>query len=130
MKGTPDGSNTFDLSTWQTGEGGAWMHWHVVDGTFNESEGTAPACTISASSLGNPNAFAYPNPASSSIRIACVSRPVGSTVRVFNSSGQRVVAPAHWVGHELVLDCASLPDGMYHVQWGDDAGSSRFVVAH
>ena len=49
-----------------------------------------------------------------------------STVRVFNSSGQQVVAPAHWVGHELVLDCASLPDGMYHVQWGDDAGFSRF----
>lgn len=130
VKGTTNGSNTFDLTTWQTGEGGTWMHWHVVDGTFNESEGTAPACTVSASSLGNPNAFAYPNPASNSIRLACSPGPVGSTVRVFNSSGQQVVAPAHWVGHELVLDCASLPDGMYHVQWGDDAGSSRFVVAH
>ena len=70
VKGTTNGSNTFDLTTWQTGEGGTWMHWHVVDGTFNESEGTAPACTVSASSLGNPNAFAYPNPASNSIRIA------------------------------------------------------------
>ncbi|MEC8635024.1 MAG: hypothetical protein VXY58_04360, partial [Bacteroidota bacterium] len=63
-------------------------------------------------------------------RIACCSRPVGSTVRVFNSSGQQVVAPAHWVGHELVLDCASHPDGMSQVQWGDSAGSSRFLVAH
>ena len=71
VKGTTNGSNSFDLTTWQTGEGGTWMHWHVVDGTFNESEGTAPACTVSASSLGNPNALAYPNPASSSIRIAC-----------------------------------------------------------
>ena len=130
VNGTTNGSNTFDLTTWQTGEGGTWMHWHVVDGTFNESEGTAPACTASTSSLGSPNALAYPNPAADHIRIACGPRPESSTVRVFNGSGQQVVVPVQWVGYELVLDCAALPTGMYHVQWGDYAGFSRFCVAH
>jgi len=35
VKGTLNGSATFNLDDWETGSGGAWHHWFVIDGKFN-----------------------------------------------------------------------------------------------
>ena len=35
VKGTSNGSATFNLDDWETGSGGAWHHWFVIDGKFN-----------------------------------------------------------------------------------------------
>lgn len=69
-KGTMTGSQTFDLNTWNSGEGGVWEHWSVVNGVLNTGSATAPSC-----SQGNvqDNSMIelqiYPNPAQEIIHL-------------------------------------------------------------
>jgi len=56
--GTTTGENYLDLKDWQTVNGGEWLHWSAVDGTFNSETGTAADCndvSIEAIALVNPN---------------------------------------------------------------------------
>ena len=128
VKGTPDGSNTFDLSTWQTGEGGTWMHWHVVDGSFYESEGMAPACELAAPAPDGGQFVAYPNPASSRIFITTESTQTPSVWSVFSTNGQRLHVPVLRIDEGVQLDCTVLPVGIYHLHEGGSGRSIRFSV--
>ena len=130
VKGTPDGSNTFDLSTWQSGEGGAWMHWHVVDGSFYESEGMAPACELATPAPDGGQFVAYPNPASDRIFIAAESPQTPTELSIFGPNGQRLEVLVSGVLGGVELDCSTLPNGMYHVAWGGTGGACRFQVLH
>lgn len=47
IKGTSDGTNTFDLNDWLTGTGGTWNNWWVNNGVFYENPSTAPICSAS-----------------------------------------------------------------------------------
>jgi hypothetical protein len=64
VKGTMTGANTFDLSDWQTGNGGVWENWYVDNGVLVEELGSQ----INCSSFGvNETAIVsalklYPNP--------------------------------------------------------------------
>ena len=42
--GTTNGENYLDLNDWETGNGGEWLHWSVVDGVFYSENGDAPNC--------------------------------------------------------------------------------------
>ena len=42
--GTTNGENYLDLNDWETGNGGEWLHWSVVDGQFYSENGEAPNC--------------------------------------------------------------------------------------
>ena len=42
--GTTNGENYLDLNDWETGNGGEWLHWSVVDGEFYSENGEAPNC--------------------------------------------------------------------------------------
>ena len=56
--GTTTGENYLDLNDWQTGNGGEWLHWSAVDGTFNSETGSAVDCndvSIKTIVLANPN---------------------------------------------------------------------------
>ena len=128
VKGTPDGSNTFDLSTWQTGEGGAWMHWHVVDGSFYESEGMAPACELATSATDGGQFVAYPNPTTGRIFIAAESLHTTAELSIFGPNGQRLEVPILLVDKGLQLDCTVLPVGIYHLHEGGSGRSIRFSV--
>jgi cyanophycinase-like exopeptidase len=63
VHGTSTGENTFDLNDWQTGTGGRWEHWSVVDGAFSDSEGIAIDCgTVSIMNQQTNETAIYPNP--------------------------------------------------------------------
>lgn len=47
LKGTPNGTNTFNLNNWQNGQGGQWKYWHVQSGNLIESSAPPPNCTNS-----------------------------------------------------------------------------------
>lgn len=62
-KGTMAGTQTFDLSDWESGVGGVWEHWYVVNGVLTQITGTAPICSSSSleeSSMSN--LVVSPNP--------------------------------------------------------------------
>ncbi len=65
VKGTLTGTNTFDLSDWQTGSGGEWQNWSVNNGTLNETQSTAPNCdNVSLEEISEESTVSIvPNPA-------------------------------------------------------------------
>jgi cyanophycinase-like exopeptidase len=70
VKGTTTGSNTFDLSDWQTGNGGEWLHWSAQEGVFVETAGTAIECSnvgIEESDLFDFSVSIFPNPNDSGV---------------------------------------------------------------
>ena len=56
--GTTTGENYLDLNDWQTVNGGEWLHWSAIDGTFNSETGSTADCndvSIETIVLVNPN---------------------------------------------------------------------------
>ena len=45
IKGTSTGSNTFDLNDWQTGVGGNWQRWYVINGVWQSAATSQISCT-------------------------------------------------------------------------------------
>ena len=62
-KGTPFGTQTFDLNDWTTGTGGIWEYWYVQNGALTQTAGTVINCGLANSSnnLEMP-LLVYPNP--------------------------------------------------------------------
>lgn len=64
-KGTPFGTQTFDLNDWTTGTGGVWEYWYVENGVLTQTGGTAPDCGLaSLSNMDDMLISVYPNPVS------------------------------------------------------------------
>ena len=62
-KGTPFGTQTFDLNDWTTGTGGVWEYWYVENGVLTQTGGTAPDCGLANSSNNEDMPLlVYPNP--------------------------------------------------------------------
>lgn len=54
--GTTTGENYLDLNDWQTGNGGEWLHWSVIDGTFYSETGSPANCDdLSIEAILNEN---------------------------------------------------------------------------
>jgi cyanophycinase-like exopeptidase len=62
-KGTPFGTQTFDLNDWTSGTGGVWEYWYVENGVLTQTAGTAPDCGLaSLSNMDEMLISVYPNP--------------------------------------------------------------------
>jgi cyanophycinase-like exopeptidase len=46
VKGTPTGSNSFNLNDWKTGSGGSWQNWWVSNGVWQSAASIAPVCSV------------------------------------------------------------------------------------
>jgi cyanophycinase-like exopeptidase len=108
VKGTLNGSNTFDLNDWQTGTGGTWQNWSVNNGVLSESNGSAPNCTASLTSEKSATALhVFPNPAKDWVQIECASGV--ASVTVIDATGKVVLTSES----SNTLNTASLHSGMY-----------------
>ena len=134
VNGTTNGVNTFDLNTWGTGQGGTWMHWHVVDGTLYESEGTAPNCPANTSEVAADYLMVYPNPTSALLHLPLTNlagiEQGGLYVHVTDNVGRELPVTAHLSGNRIEVNCSALPDGLYQIVWNQGASMSRFQVMH
>lgn len=88
IKGDETGNNTFDLNTWQSGSGGSWHNWSVLDGVFSEQTSTPVNClpqsvNALAADLGID---IFPNPSNTEITIT--SSIYFNKIEVFNTLGQ------------------------------------------
>lgn len=127
VKGTTTGSNTFDLTDWQTGNGGTWEHWWVDQGSFQSGPGSAPACAtgLSESERSSPLQV-FPNPAQHQLQIGNLL-PTDETVRLYNAQGQLVLAKA--IGNTQVsLNVQALPAGIYHLTVNGDKSQRQQKV--
>lgn len=64
VKGDLNGSKTFNLNDWKTGNGGTWMYWYVDNGILYESAGVEPACASLLNETALEGTEIFPNPVS------------------------------------------------------------------
>lgn len=125
VKGTLTGTNTFDLSDWQTGVGGEWQDWSVANGTLNEAVGAAPSCIasllekeISLSILPNPSRDFIQIQASDKVHTACIYSVSGKQVQAIYDAANSI-------------NISSLSEGTYWLEVNFENGLAlreKFVV--
>lgn len=103
VKGTSDGSNTFDLNNWQTGTGGSWFDWSVNEGTFNEQIGDEINCGSFVDNYSLPDDISiYPNPSSDRIFISTGEMDIRDSRYVLhNTLGQKIPVKVYYHSDNL-----------------------------
>ncbi|RRO24043.1 T9SS type A sorting domain-containing protein [Flavobacteriaceae bacterium 14752] len=87
VAGTSNGTNTFDLNTWEMGNGGQWENWWVNQGNFQAQNSTAIDCdNLSAEVFENTSAHLYPNPVQEKLNIDTNQNI--KRIEVYNIKGQ------------------------------------------
>lgn len=78
IKGDETGDKTFDLNSWQTGNGGEWQDWSALEGTVQETLGNRIDCTpLSSDDLSIKSIVVlYPNPVSNKVIIKLSGLPI------------------------------------------------------
>lgn len=125
VKGTLAGTNTFDLSDWQTGSGGEWQDWSVVNGVLTEATGNAPNCNLSVEE-SEISVTLLPNPAHDFLHIEAEGT---YQVSISTIQGKRLLTETN---SPNTLDIRVLAVGSYVLQMDFDNGdlySTSVVVA-
>jgi cyanophycinase-like exopeptidase len=122
VKGALAGTNTFDLSDWQTGVGGEWQDWSVVNGVLNEAPGVAPECSASIEET-DVSVYVYPNPTQSHFHI----EGEVTHVNLMDGNGRTVQT---WEAQPSYQISSSLASGVYtiKVQSEHSIGLARIIV--
>lgn len=90
VPGTEDGSNTFNLTDWETGLGGDWEDWSVINGVLETVDGSNPDCSsLGLKSTTATGIMAYPNPFTNQIQI---DTPVSADYELYSIHGQRMLS--------------------------------------
>ncbi|EDP95247.1 T9SS type A sorting domain-containing protein [Kordia algicida OT-1] len=114
IKGTVEGTHTFDLSDWQTGTGGTWEHWSVNNGTFVASVGTQINCILSVDELAQPTVEVYPNPVKSNL-IVSAEKPI-QAIELLDGFGRIVLQKDVSNVQETSLQLLKLSSGTYFLK--------------
>lgn len=131
VKGTPDGTNTFLLTNWQTTSGGEWQEWYADAGVFNSHSNTEPIDCIpnqvSNSTLPD-DIVVRPNPAHDFLKVTTPWRV--KTATIVDASGLEIRPVISTSGTELTVNIKGLASGTYFLLLvGEDGWArSRFVV--
>ncbi len=119
VKGTANGSNTFDLNDWKSGTGGVWENWFVDNGTFNEQVGVKPNCIpLSTSQLEVDNLVQiYPNPATDYVLIKFDrTKATPKSLRIINQVEQFQKRIKLTYTNEIQIKTNDIPPGFYLVE--------------
>lgn len=119
IKGNSTGSNTFNLNSWQAGNGGSWLNWSVANGTFSEQTGNAISCNALsvAGNSSKPEINLYPNPTAGSV---VLTTPDGTALtnrlKLYNAMGQEITVTYSAISrNELTLNMEGLENGVYYL---------------
>ena len=110
INGNNAGDRWFDLSDWETGDGGEWFHWWADNGTFNQGPGAAPDCSgVGIAASAQASGFElWPNPASEQLQLTGLKEPA----RLLDVMGRTLFQlPAN----TMQLDVSELNPGLYFV---------------
>jgi hypothetical protein len=122
VPGTGAGTNYFDLSDWETGNGGTWENWSINNGVFTMAPGTNPMCDrLSTSDFENLEVNVYPNPVVDRIFIKSQS-PINS-VKVFNMLGKEIQVRLMEYNS---IDASNLSSGLYILKLRSETSEQTF----
>lgn len=128
VNGTNNGTNTFDLSDWETGDGGDWENWYVENGTLIETTGAQIDC--SALSINNNDfGFAikvFPNPTKDNFFIESETEIL--EFELFDATGQLLFFRNEFCALTISIDVRSIPTGMYFLKIQTNRGLSHYKL--
>ncbi|NBC58575.1 MAG: T9SS type A sorting domain-containing protein [Bacteroidetes bacterium] len=71
VAGTSNGTHTFDLNTWETGNGGQWENWWVNQGNFQSQNASPIDCeNLSTVEFDDESVQLHPNPVQNLLQIS------------------------------------------------------------
>ncbi|GGG54878.1 T9SS type A sorting domain-containing protein [Bizionia arctica] len=109
VPGTESGVNYFDLSDWETGNGGEWENWSVSDGDFITATGTNPQCgALSIDEVVMFEAEVYPNPLSNTLFINTKGQV--ESIKLYTILGKEINMT---LDINKPIDASLLSSGMY-----------------
>ncbi len=113
IKGNASGTNSFDISNWQTGNGGVWKNWFVQSGMLNESFSSPLDCGFTTiDEFGSADAFQiYPNPSTDFLNIKSNDKYL--KFQIFDTYG-RLVMNGEINGFQI--DINQLEQGVYRLE--------------
>ena len=117
VNGTNEGTHTFSLTDWETGNGGTWENWYVDDlSVFNETTGTQIDCSPVSSTIDNdyiePKVF--PNPFSE--RFSMESKDEIIAVSLVDVDGRKLLLENELQTYSMSINKSSLPTGVYFLK--------------
>lgn len=87
VAGTSGGTNTFDLNTWEAGNGGLWENWWVNQGSFQSQNASPIDCdNLSSVEFETTSLHIYPNPVQDMLNINSGQNIIN--IKVYNIKGQ------------------------------------------
>ncbi len=119
IKGDNTGTKTFNLNDWESGVGGTWYNWNVVNGMFSEQTGTPINC--SPLSVINPSIDTkleiYPNPTSGKVTIKAHNfNFLEDKIFLYNKLGQRIFVATTIIHNGIIADFSNLNSGLYFIR--------------
>lgn len=112
VPGTEDGSNTFNLADWETGIGGEWENWAVINGAFQSTPGSNPACsTLGLEEEIKMIAVAYPNPFDNQLQI---DTQIKADYEIYSINGQRMLSGT--LEGQNTIQTTLLASGIYFIE--------------
>lgn len=118
VKGTANGSRSFDLRDWESGSGGSWEYWYAEAGSLLTRPAPPPACALLGAEALAPMLFSlHPNPAAGRVWLKAGGQPIEGA-ELLDLLGRRL-AIFRQDGRDWHLSVESLPPGLYLVRaWG------------
>jgi cyanophycinase-like exopeptidase len=128
IKGNIQGSNTFNLQDWQTGEGGEWFYWYVDNGVLKTT--AAPELDISNPLNPDQNGLNFfPNPVKGYLNIENTSATPIKSVTLYDLAGRMIDVMVTETSSDLRIDISDLRSGAYvlRIARGDELVSKKII---
>jgi len=128
IRGNAQGTNTFDLVDWQSGNGGDWFHWYVDEGVLNIHE--ANYLDINYYELPNnkPLLNIYPNPASDYLYVENNTDQPITSYSIFDITGRIIMHGESQEADLLSLNISQLILGTYILRVFQKEISEVFLI--
>ncbi len=122
VHGTNQGTNTFDLTDWQSGSGGEWLNWYVINGEFYEEEGESIDCSSVAVSeeYFQEEVHVFPNPSTGNF-VVTASLPL-KKISVYSLSGKLVYTKKIQGVKSMEFQAEKWIEGFYSLQIWTETG--------
>jgi cyanophycinase-like exopeptidase len=111
VAGTTAGTNYFDLSDWQSGSGGTWENWSVVNGTFTAVGGLPVECSLNAENFTTEKTAIYPIPFQENLTIKTSEN---TYITVYDCQGREL--SKFFTEAEIILNTSNWSSGVYIVK--------------
>lgn len=111
VAGTTAGTNYFDLSDWQSGSGGTWENWSVVNGTFTAVGGLPVECSLNTENFTTQKTAIYPIPFQENLTIKTSEN---TYITVYDCQGREL--SKFFSEAEIILNTSNWSSGVYIVK--------------